>query len=370
MLRVELRKRRGDFALDVEFHASVPGVTALFGRSGCGKTTLISLLAGLLSPDSGLVKVGDDVLVDTSRHYELDVWHRRIGVVFQDARLFPHLSVSGNLQYGARRARDGGPAPVSFDDVVTMLGLGAMLARRPHELSGGERQRVALGRALLARPRLLLLDEPLASLDLARREEVLPYLERMRDALSIPIIYVSHQFDEVLRLATRVVLLDAGRVAADGDLATVSRHPALRAIVGPDAVGAVMAGYVESTDDAGLTVVRVGDARLVVDEPAALGQRIQIQVLARDVIVATERPAGLSVRNAVAARVVSVTPDVGRAVLVELEVGPDAMLLARITARASQELGIAAGKQVWALMKAVSLRGHVFSAPARADTAR
>ena len=363
MLRVQLRKRRGEFSLDVDFHAPVPGVTALFGRSGCGKSTLISLIAGLLSPDSGHVQIGDEVLVDTTRQFELDARHRRIGVVFQDARLFPHFSVLGNLQYGAKRQpRDG---VVKYDDVVTMLGLGALLTRRPHELSGGEKQRVALGRALLAQPRLLLLDEPLASLDLARREEVLPYFEKLRDALAIPIVYVSHQFDEVLRLATRVVLMDAGRVLADGELAAVSRHAALREIVGPDAVGAVMSGVVERIDEAGLTVVRVGDAELLVDEAAEVGQRIQIQVLARDVIVASARPVGLSVRNAVAARVVSVTPDVGRAVLVELDIGRTATLLARITSRASQELELSAGKQVWALIKAVSLRGHVFNAPAR-----
>jgi molybdate transport system ATP-binding protein len=365
MLRVQLRKRRGDFTLEVDFHAPVPGVTALFGRSGCGKSTLISLIAGLLSPDQGRVQIGEDVLVDTERQFELDARHRRIGVVFQDARLFPHLSVLGNLQYGAKRLPPGSDAPIGFDDVIAMLGLGGLLARRPHELSGGEKQRVALGRALLAQPRLLLLDEPLASLDLARREEVLPYFEKLRDTLAIPIVYVSHQFDEVLRLATRVVLLDAGRVQADGDLAAVSRHAALREIVGPDAVGAVMGGVVERLDQAGLTVVRVGDAEFVVDEPAAPGQRIQIQVLARDVIVAASRPSGLSVRNVVAARVVSVTPDVGRAVLVELDIGRTATLLARITSRASQELKLSPEMQVWALIKAVSLRGHVFSAPAR-----
>jgi len=161
------------------------------------------------------------------------------------------------------------------------------------------------------------------------------------------------------------VLLDAGRVHADGDIATVSRHPVLRAIVGPDAVGAVMSGVVESSDEGGLTVIRVGDAELVVDEPAPAGQRIQIQVLARDVIVAVSPPAGLSVRNVVAARVVSVTPDIGRTVLVELDIGRTSVLLARITARASQELSLAPDKQVWALIKAVSLRGHVFNAPAR-----
>jgi molybdate transport system ATP-binding protein len=364
MLRVELRKRRGDFALDVGFSAPTPGVTALFGPSGCGKSTLIALIAGLLRPDGGRIMVDDHVLYDDSRHLSVDARHRRMGVVFQDARLFPHLSVRANLQYGARRLPRGIVTTTVFDDVVGLLGLDHLVERRPHELSGGEKQRVALGRALLAQPRLLLLDEPLASLDLARREEVLPYLERLRDAFAIPIVYVSHQFDEVLRLATRVVLLDAGRVLADGDVATVSRDPQLRAIVGPDSVGAVVSGNVESADASGLARLRVGDAELTVEmENATVGQRIQIQVLARDVIVACELPRSLSVRNVVAARIVSVSPDVGHTVLVELDIGRTATLLARITARASQDLGLAADQKVWALIKAVSLRGHVFNVP-------
>lgn len=366
MLRVVLRKRRGDFALDVAFSAPTPGVTAVFGRSGCGKSTLISLIAGLLTPEGGHIVVGDDVWYDSERHLSVDARHRRMGVVFQDARLFPHLSVRANLEYGARRLPKAAVRLVGFDDVVSLLGLAALIGRRTHELSGGERQRVALGRALLSQPRLLLLDEPLASLDLARREEVLPYLERLRDAFSIPIVYVSHQFDEVLRLATRVVLLDNGRVAADGDIATVSRDPQLRAIVGADSVGAVVAGLVERIDAAGLAIVRVGDATLSVElDEATVNQRIQIQVLARDVIVATVAPQGLSVRNVVAARVVSITPDVGRSVMVELDIGRTATLLARITARAAAELALAADKQVWALIKAVSLRGHAFNVPER-----
>jgi molybdate transport system ATP-binding protein len=366
MLRVELRKRRDHFALEVAFSAPTPGITAVFGRSGSGKSTLISLIAGLLTPDSGRVIVDEDVLYDSERHLSVDTRHRRMGVVFQDARLFPHLSVRANLEYGLRRLPKAAPRPVAFDDVVSLLGLPALIGRRTHELSGGERQRVALGRALLSQPRLLLLDEPLASLDLARREEVLPYLERLRDALAIPIVYVSHQFDEVLRLASRMVLLDAGRVAADGDIATVSRDPQLRAIVGPDSVGAVVAGLVERVDGTGLAMVRVGDATLSVElDDAKVDQRIQIQVLARDVIVATEPPRGLSVRNVVAARVVSIASDVGRSVLIELDIGRTATLLARITARASQELRLAPDLQVWALIKAVSLRGHAFSVPAR-----
>ena len=365
MLRVDVKKSRGAFTLQAAFSAPTPGVTALFGRSGCGKSTLISLIAGLIAPDSGRVLIGDDVLVDCERHLHVDARHRRIGVVFQDARLFPHLDVRGNLDYGARRVPRGAPISVKHDEVLALLGLENLVTRRPHELSGGEKQRVALGRALLSQPRLLLLDEPLASLDIARREEVLPYLERLRDSFAIPIVYVSHQFDEVLRLATRVVLLDAGCVVADGDIATVSRDPKLRAIVGADSVGAVVAGNVERSDAPGLAVLRVGDAELTVEvEGARVGQRIQIQVLARDVIVATEPPRGLSVRNVVPARVVAVTPDSGRAVLVELDIGRTATLLARITKRASSELALGPDKQVWALIKAVSLRGHVFNAPA------
>ncbi len=363
-LRVELKLRRGDFDLDVSFNAPRPGVTALFGRSGCGKSTTISLIAGLDAPDSGRVTIDDDVLVDTQRRIHVDARHRRIGVVFQDPRLFPHLTVRGNLDYGAARVPAHAPRPVQTDDVIGLLGLEGLLRRRPHELSGGEKQRVALGRALLAQPRLLLLDEPLASLDAARRADVLPYLEKLRDTFSIPIVYVTHQFDEVLRLATRVVLLEAGRTVADGNIATVSRHPALRAIVGPDAVGAVLSGEVESID-AGIAAVRVGDALLRLEhENAAPGQRIQIQVLARDVIVATEPPRGLSVRNVVAARIVSITPDVGHAVLVELDIGRNSTLLARITTRASQELSLTSDMQAWVLIKSVSLRGHAFSVPA------
>jgi molybdate transport system ATP-binding protein len=366
MLAVQLRMRRGEFVLDVDFCAPTPGITALFGRSGCGKSTAISLIAGLLSPDSGRVQVDDDVLVDSARRVEVAAHERRVGVVFQDARLFPHLRVRSNLEYGLKRSPGHVPRPVRFDDVVALLGLEPLLARRPHELSGGEKQRVALGRALLAQPRLLLLDEPLASLDAARREDVMPYLEKLRDAFAIPMVYVSHQFDEVLRLASRVVLLDAGRTVADGDIAAVSRHPALRAIVGPDAVGAVVSGVVERVDPTGLAQLRIGDALLSVElDGAVVGQRIQIQVLARDVIVATESPRALSVRNVVPARIVSITPDVGRAVLVELDIGRTATLLARITARASAELALASDMQAWVLIKAVSLRGHVFNVPAR-----
>lgn len=361
-LQVNLRLQRGGFALDVRFSAPTPGVTALFGRSGCGKSTTIALIAGLLRPQSGQVVLDGEVLVDCERHVHVDAQHRRIGVVFQESRLFPHLSVRGNLEYGLKRHRQDGPR-IRFDEVAGLLGLEALLTRRPRELSGGERQRVALGRALLSQPRLMLLDEPLASLDAARRADVLPWLERLRDTFAMPIVYVSHQFDEVLRLASRVVLVEGGRTVAEDGISAISRHPALRAIVGPDALGAVLTGRVERID-AGLATVRVGDAELNVElESASPGQRIQLQVLARDVIVATEPPRALSVRNVVPARILNIVPDDARSVLIELDIGRSATLLARVTSRAAQELALASEMQAWVLIKTVSLRGHAFGVP-------
>src|SRR5207302_3155278 len=197
------------------------------------------MISGLLAPDAGEVRLDDEVLTDSRAGIAVPAERRRIGYVFQDARLFPHLTVAGNLRYGEKRAR-AAPQLIGFDEVVSLLGLAQLLERRPRQLSGGERQRVSLGRALLSQPRLLLLDEPLASLDVARREEVLPYLEALRDRLSIPMVYVSHEFEEVLRLATHVVLLDSGSVVAQGTPGEVSLRSELRSIVGPDSVGAVL----------------------------------------------------------------------------------------------------------------------------------
>jgi molybdate transport system ATP-binding protein len=353
MLRVDVQLARGGFALAAKFTAPTPGVTAVFGRSGCGKTTLVNLLAGLLPGATGQIELDGETWLDTPRGMDVPAERRRIGYVFQDARLFPHYSVRGNLLYGA--PRDGAGASSAFDEVVQLLGLGALLERRPGALSGGEKQRVALGRALLAQPRLLLLDEPLASLDAARREEVLPYLELLRDHYSIPMVYVSHQFDEVLRLATQLVVLDHGQVVAEGGIGAVSLAPALRDIVGVDAVGAVMEGTViEVAPDQGLTVVAIGeDSHLRVTSTALQpGQRVRLQLLARDMILAVEEPRGLSVRNQLRGRVVSITHD-GGADLIEVDIG-GAMLLARITAAASRELQLAPGRSVWALVKAVS----------------
>jgi molybdate transport system ATP-binding protein len=368
MLRVSLLKRRAEFTLAASFAAPTPGVIGLFGRSGSGKTTLIDMIAGLLPPDEGEVQLTGSVLTDTHRHIAVAPERRRIGYVFQDSRLFPHLSVAGNLSYGEKRARSVSHY-IRFEEVVELLGLGPLLARRPHQLSGGERQRVALGRALLSQPQLLLLDEPLASLDVARREEVLPYLERLRDWLSIPMVYVSHQFDEVLRLATYLVLLEHGEVLAAGRVDEMSLRPELRAVVAPDLVGAVLDGLVTAVDTAGGTVeLAIGSGKLQVSlREVTAGGRVRVQLLARDIILATEPIHGLSVRNALRGTVTEITPEEAASVLVKVDVGGP-IVLARITEGARAALRLAPGDAVWALVKAVSTRGHafrLFGAPAR-----
>jgi molybdate transport system ATP-binding protein len=362
MLQLDLRFARGDFRLEVALNAG-PGVLALFGRSGCGKTTLVNLLAGLLRGAQGRIALDDEVWLDSAAGIEVPAERRGIGYVFQDARLFPHYSVRGNLLYGLKRARPAASnaPPLAFDGVVDLLGLGGLLERRPARLSGGERQRVGLGRALLARPRLLLLDEPLASVDAARREEVLPYLERLRDASGVPMVYVSHQFDEVLRLATEVAVLESGRLAVQGTPESVSLAPAVRAIVGPEAIGAVLAGPVIAVEPGrGMVRIAVGNGELTIALPEAqLGERRRVQLLARDIILALQEPQGLSVRNSLPGVITRIVPDADSD-LVHVDVGGGSVVLARITRSATLELGLAAGVAVWALVKAVSTRGHAF----------
>ena len=366
MLSVSATRRLGSFTLAAAFTAPTPGVTALFGRSGSGKTTLVNIIAGLLAPEEGEVQLGDTVLTDTRRQLAVPAQRRHIGYVFQDARLFPHLTVAGNLRYGLRRAARR-PQFIGFEEVVALLGLGALLERRPHRLSGGERQRVALGRALLSQPRLLLLDEPLAALDAARREEVLPYLVALRDRLSVPMVYVSHQFEEVLQLATWIVLLESGNVLAHGPVDEISLRPELRRIVGPELVGSVLEGLVTRVDAGGGTVdlvIGTGTGTLKVSvREVPVGARVRLQLLARDIILATQPVQGLSVRNALAGTVRDIALDQDESVLVRIDVG-GAMVVARITQAARQALRLEPGDAVWALVKAVSTRGHAFRLPA------
>ncbi|MGC1388186.1 MAG: molybdenum ABC transporter ATP-binding protein [Steroidobacteraceae bacterium] len=361
MLHVDIAKQIGALRLEVRFDLPTPGVAALFGPSGCGKSSTINIIAGLLEADRGRVVLEETVLFDAQRRIDLAAEQRRIGYVFQDARLFPHLSVAGNLQYALRRAV--GRRYVSLDTVANLLDLGALMHRRTHQLSGGERQRVAIGRALLSQPRLLLLDEPLASLDRNRREELLPYLETLRDQLDIPMVYVSHQFDEVLRLATHIVLMQSGTVVAQGGIGAMSLDPNLRSIIGPDAVGAIIDGVVLGRDlGSGLARVRVGGGvlRLQTAEMAR-GTTLRIQLLARDIIVSTQMPRYLSVRNNLQGEVTAIDDDDGNSDLISIDIG-GAQIIARITKSATRELALKPGSPVWALIKSVSLRGHSFPA--------
>jgi molybdate transport system ATP-binding protein len=214
MLTVDVEKRLGEFSIAARFETAA-GVTALFGPSGAGKTTLANMIAGLVSPDRGRITLADDVLFDSDRHVDIPAHRRRIGYVFQEGRLFPHLTVAHNLDYGRRMSRLASD-PTERQRIVALLDIADLLDRRPGRLSGGERQRVAIGRALLMRPRLLILDEPLASLDTARKREILPYLERLRDQASVPMVYVSHHAGELRRIANNVVRLEAGRIVAAG----------------------------------------------------------------------------------------------------------------------------------------------------------
>jgi molybdate transport system ATP-binding protein len=362
MLTVAAEKQRGAFALRVHFELPTPGVVALFGRSGCGKSSLVNIIAGLLAPDAGSIALDDFVLLDTNRGINVPPERRRIGYVFQDARLFPHLSVAANLRYAQKRAV--GAPYVSLDAVTGLLDLASLMDRRTHQLSGGERQRVAIGRALLTQPRLLLLDEPLAALDGARREEVLPYLGTLRDQLAIPMVYVTHDFDDVLRLATHIVLMEAGSVIAQGAVGEMSLDPHLRAIIGPDEVGAIIDGIVLGIDSgANLTKVRVGHGELYVQAMGlAAGTALRVQLLARDIIVSTQIPQHLSVRNSLAGVVTSIHGDDLDSDLVTIDIGA-AQIMARITKAATRDLSLRPGMKVWALVKSVSLRGHSFAAP-------
>jgi molybdate transport system ATP-binding protein len=369
MLSVAVKKRRGSFSLDACFELPTPGVVALFGRSGCGKSTLVNAIAGLLDADSGRVALDDIVLLDTERRLYVPPEHRRIGYVFQDARLFPHLSVAANLKYGERRAPP--QRFVNLDTVAGLLDLGSLMDRRTHRLSGGERQRVAIGRALLSQPRLLLLDEPLASLDAARRDEVLPYLEILRDQLAVPMVYVSHNFDEVLRLATYVVLMESGKTIAQGGVGEMSLNRGLRSIIGADAVGAIVDGTVLGMDpSSGLMRVKLGHGELRVEAAnVAVGAKLRVQLLARDLIVATQQPQHLSVRNILTGVITTVTSDDADSDLVAIDIG-GTTIMARVTKAATRELALEPGLPAWALVKAVSLRGHSFAAPPATSIAR
>ncbi|MFC5303986.1 molybdenum ABC transporter ATP-binding protein [Azospirillum picis] len=354
MLDLSIRQRLGAFTLDVSFAADGAGVTALFGRSGSGKTSIINAIAGLTRPDGGHIRVGGTTFFDSARRIDVAVEKRRIGYVFQDSRLFPHMTVRGNLEFGLRRV-PAADRRIAFGPVVDLLGLGHLLDRRPRGLSGGEKQRVAFGRAILAQPRLLLMDEPMASLDAARKAEILPYIERLRDEMNIPIVMVSHALDEVVRLANTLVLIADGRVAASGSVGAVMGRLDLQAVTGTHDAGAVLDLTVERhVDEDGLTVLAFDGGRLTVPRVArAPGATVRLHIHSRDVVLALRQPAGVSLRNALAAKVVEVAESGPTAADVRLAVG-GAFLIARVTRAAVRELGLEPGLPVVALVKGIA----------------
>jgi molybdate transport system ATP-binding protein len=357
-LRVEVHKRLGSFELAAQVDVPLHGVTGVFGRSGAGKTTLIDLIAGRFRPDAGVIQVGSTVFFDAARRIELPIERRALGVVFQDARLFPHRTVEGNLMFGFRRAHDRKQgAQISRDAVVELLGLAPLLHRRPYALSGGERQRVALGRALLAQPQLLLMDEPLASLDQSRKDDVLPYIERLRDVTRIPILYVTHSADELLRLATALVVLDGGRVVGAGPIADVlARLEAMRA-AGLDDAGSLVLGSIAAHDERyRLTHLDCGGFELVVPHLALpVGTAVRARIPARDVALATSEPRDLSMTNRVQGTIEAIRTDDGTYADVAVRVTPEAVITARLTCEAVARLQLAPAGAVWCLIKSVAL---------------
>lgn len=360
MLSVAIRHDFPGFVLDATFQAP-PGVTALFGRSGSGKTTIVNAVAGLMRPDRGRIEADGLVLSDSATGRFLPPHRRGVGYVFQEARLFPHLTVRQNLLYGRWFSRGTG---ADFTRIVDMLGIAPLLTRRPAALSGGERQRVALGRAILSNPRLLLMDEPLAALDEARKAEILPYLERLRDQTRLPILYVSHSPAEVARLATTIVLIEAGRVVASGPAAQILSDPATAPVLGLREAGAILTGRVAAHEEDGLTRMdlRAGPVWLSRID-AAPGTALRLRILAQDVMIALDRPHGISALNVLPATIRDLT-EAETGILVRLDAGGGETLLARITRRSASALDLRPGKPVHAVLKAVSV------APGSIGTAR
>ncbi|WP_201833467.1 molybdenum ABC transporter ATP-binding protein [Microvirga zambiensis] len=353
MLDVDIQHRQGAFSLNARFQSDGK-LTALFGPSGSGKTTVVNAIGGLVRPDHGRIAVQGRMLVDTKKGVFVPKHRRRIGYVFQEGRLFPHLNVRQNLLFGRwftpRRERTTG-----FESVVELLGIGHLLERRPATLSGGEKQRVAIGRALLADPQLLLMDEPLASLDEARKAEIFPYIERLRDEGGVPIVLVSHSVPEIARLATTVVVLSEGRVAASGPASDILRHTILFRQTGLTEAGALIEAQVLRHEaDFGLTVLQAGAGTLTVpllDHPT--GSRMRVRLRARDIILSLHEPKGMSALNVLPGFISSIEEAEGPSMDVQLDCGGDA-LVARVTRKSIAELGLKPGLHVHAIIKSIA----------------
>jgi len=364
-LSINVQRQVGDFTIDVKIETG-SGITSLFGRSGAGKSTIVAMIAGLIKPDEGQIRIGDKVLFDSTQGIDITPERRGVGYVFQDARLFPHMSVAQNLRYGLNRL-DAGKRGETFQRVVALLGLETLLNRRPGKLSGGEQQRVAIGRALLSNPRVLLMDEPLASLDAARKSEILPYIERLSTEFDIPVIYVSHALEEVVRLSDTLVLISDGTAVAQGAVEDIMGRLDLGPLTGRYEAGAVLsptvAGQVPEHQLTKLDLL--GHQMFVPQVDLEPGTTVRLRVRARDVSLALTRPVGTSILNIMPTTVSEFETDNGPHVEVALKVTPQdghngaaQIVLARITQKSLHDLGLAPGKPVYALIKAVAIDRH------------
>ena len=355
-IQIDIKRRQGAFSLDIEF-SSEGGLTAFFGRSGSGKTSLVNLLAGLDTPDSGEIVVNGRTLFNSDHGIDLKTCERRLGYVFQDSRLFPHMSVLRNLQYGHRFAPKDGLG-LDFSQIVSLLGLENLLERKPNSLSGGEKQRVSIGRALLARPGLLLMDEPLASVDSGRKGEIISFIENLRDQLEIPIVYVSHAMDEVIRLADTMVILDNGTCIASGSVEEIMSRLDLRPLTGRYEAGAVISATVtEHDNDYLLSLLSFADHHLRVprlDLPT--GASVRVRIRARDVSLSWNYPENSSFLNIFEGTILQISDDTGPQVEVLLDIGVP--LIARITRKSLVELDIQTGRKIFAMVKAAAIDRH------------
>ncbi|CAN5404277.1 molybdenum ABC transporter ATP-binding protein [soil metagenome] len=362
MIDVDVALVRNNFTLEAKFKTG-SGITALFGESGSGKSTLLHLIAGLVRPSRGKIVADNRVFLDTERHIDLPPHRRRVGYVFQDALLFPHLNVARNLRYGTWFNRKDG-ARIGFADAVELLGISHLLDRKPPTLSGGERQRVAIGRALLSGPALLLMDEPLAALDLDRKREIIPYIERLRDDLKLPVIYVSHAIDEVARLADHVVALERGRIIAEGTAGDVLQ-PRGAGTADRFARASVLTAHTPQFDETyGLTTLAhpAGPISIAGRIDARRG-KIRVIVRAIDVTLALAKPSHISVRTMLKGRIFAVNRSDGPIMFADVELQGGDHLTAAITRKAVDDMGLDAGDAVHCLIKAVSIDERLMIAP-------
>ena len=360
MIEFDADLARGAFRLACQFRSDSSAL-ALFGRSGSGKSTVLSLVAGLIKPDRGRIVLDGETLTDTERGVFVPPHRRRIGVVFQDALLFPHLSVQANLLYGASRTQRAHAARAhseqGFDAVVQMLGITALLDRRPGGLSGGERQRVAIGRALLAQPRLLLLDEPMAALDFERRLEIMPYIARLRDEARIPLVYVSHAVDEVARIADEVVVIDQGQVTAIGLPGDVLAPAGTRGASGRFGAVSVIEARVQAHDTHyGLTSLTHPAGTISVPGTVGqLGAAHRLLIRATDVALAVQRPRDVSFRTVLLGTIRDIESDDGPIARVDIALRGTGRLVALVTRKALDDLALDVGDDVFAMVKATAM---------------